>query len=61
MEFDTNDIAELCFVHPQTIRVWEKQGLIPKAERRGMRRWWTKEQADEIVRFSDARYNTERK
>ena len=69
--YNTNEVAALCMVHPQTIRVWEGLGLIPQAERLGAartvikegtvcRRRWTEEQAETIRRFSDKRYNTKR-
>lgn len=60
-EFDIRAIADLCFVHQQTIRVWESKGWIPKAQRDLLNnRWWTKEQAEEIRKFSDKRYGTKR-
>jgi len=40
--FPIGVVAELISVHPETIRVWEKQGVI-KPQRRGSRRFYSED------------------
>lgn len=54
----TREVAALCFVHPQTIRVWEKKGLISPALRISpgiymSRRRWLPWQVKEIIELSN--------
>lgn len=58
--YDAGDVAQLSERHWSTIRTWATmtergKGFIPSAIRYGGRRYWTKEQVDEIVEISNGR------
>ncbi len=65
--YTTDEIAGLCLIDKGVISYWLKKGWIPWAHRTQAQRtdgryrfYWTKEQAEEIIKFSDARYGTKR-
>ncbi len=58
MELGIGVIAKSLGLTTETLRSWERQGLIPKARRKGLKgaRVWTEEQVKEINTYRQTHY-----
>ena len=56
MDYSIGEVAKILEVSPQSLRNWEKQGLIPKPHRRPTDlRQYTKEDIQTIKQFIERR------